>query len=105
MSVRKKAFFANAIFLMNAIGGFVAGVMIDFRLTAYVLVVALIFGIYQLTLRCPRCGQWIYKRRAKFLDMDFTYYGGNPVPRYCARCGQDLNQTSVEEPLSAPSRS
>ena len=91
MGIRKKAFCVWVILLTNVIGCFIAGILIDFRIWLYLTPTIMIAGsIYMKRfLRCPRCGESIYKRRIKFWGMDFTYYGGWPVPRRCAWCGMD----------------
>jgi len=92
MSVRKKAFCASSFLYVSFLVALVAG-MFDFRFFLYVApIVTLGSAIYMRTLRCPNCGQWIYKRRLKLRGSYFAYYGGNPAPRHCAWCGEDLNQ-------------
>jgi len=88
MSVRKKAFYAM-LFLWAS---FIGTAILNFQLCLYVEPFVMIgTAIYTITLRCPNCGQWIYKRGKRFLGADFIFYGGNPIPRCCAWCGQDLS--------------
>jgi ribosomal protein L37E len=97
MSVREKAFWANLIFVLGFVVAVIAFISIDRRLAFLWPIFGIGVMIYMLLLRCPRCGQWIYKRQTKILGLEFTYYGGNPVPRRCARCGQDLSQTVTDK--------
>jgi hypothetical protein len=52
-----------------------------------VLLLALIgYGVFQATLRCPRCGSLLVRRRVAGI----TVYA--PLaPRSCAKCGLDLD--------------
>jgi hypothetical protein len=95
MSVRRKAFFAFLLLWVSFLAVMIAGTF-DFRFVLYGGA-TLTFGfvVYTCTLRCPNCGQWIYKRRKKLWGMEAIYYGGNPVPRRCSWCGQDLSQTTM----------
>src|ERR1700720_4927985 len=90
MSVRRKAFLVLLSFWASL---FLGVAIFDSRF--FWISPFLMFGlmIYSITLRCPNCGQSIYKRRKKLWGMEAIYYGGNPVPRRCSRCGQDLSQT------------
>jgi hypothetical protein len=91
MSVRKKVFYAWLFVVVTFFGA----AMFDVRFFLYVgPILVLGAGIYTTTLRCPNCSQSIYKRRKKLWGMEAIYYGGNPVPRRCSWCGQDLSQTT-----------
>src|ERR1700719_719307 len=92
MSVRKKPFYAWLFVVVS----FVGTAMFDFRFFLYIEpVLVLGTGIYTTTLRCPNCRESIYKRRKKLWGMEAIYYGGNPLPRHCSWCGQDLSQTTT----------
>src|SRR5258708_35299762 len=100
MSVRRKAF----LVLLSFWASFFMGVAI-FDSRCFWISPFLMFGlmIYSITLRCPSCGQWIYKHRKELWGMEAIYYGVNPVPRRCSWFGQDLNEarkgtSSVGEP-------
>jgi hypothetical protein len=88
MGVRKKAFSALALAWMNFVGCALLGVWFDVRFFYLGGFAVLAAGAYGLTLRCPRCGERIYKRRLKFWGMEFVCWGGF-VPRRCAWCGRD----------------
>src|ERR1700723_798480 len=95
MSVRKKALFAHLILWVSFLTAMIAGTF-DFRFVWYgVPLLTFGYAIYARTLRCENCGQWIYKRRKKLWGMEAIYYGGNPVPRRCSWCGQDLSQATM----------
>lgn len=100
MSVRKKAicafWFVYGSFLLTAI----TGTLIDFRFFLYgepILVLGA--AVYMRGLRCPNCGESIYKRRKDFLGLEVVYYLGL-VPRRCAWCGQDLNRAGKASSLA-----
>jgi len=50
-------------------------------------------GIYLFSLRCPNCGAPIYKRRAKLLGVDLTYWGGLFLPTKCSQCAKELGSS------------
>jgi hypothetical protein len=87
MSLRKRAFIALALGMMNFVGGVVLGSMLDHRFWWIAGVSPVAAGLYLLTLRCDRCRTPMYKRRVKLLGMDFTYWGGFTIPRKCSNCG------------------
>lgn len=90
MSVRKRAIIALSLGLMNAIGFLWWGVLADSRLVWGAVVAIVVTGIYGLSLRCPKCGTPIAKRKVRVLGETFTYWGGFWVPRECSRCGAPL---------------
>ena len=92
--MRKKAFWSLAIFAVGLVASMLAFFSIDPRLWILWPIFAIGVMIYRHFLRCPRCGQSIYKRRKIFLGLEYTYYGVNLVPRRCGCCGQDLSQTA-----------
>jgi hypothetical protein len=92
-SVRRKALVAYAVVLLNG-AGLVAWGLVQSNWSGPAMVlgaVAIIAaGAYGLTLRCPRCGTPISKRKAKVMGVDVSYWGGFTVPRTCSKCGLDL---------------
>jgi predicted MFS family arabinose efflux permease len=90
MSIRKRAFVAIALGIMNFFGGVAGGSILDRRLWWIAGVAPVAAGLYLLTLRCRVCGTPIYKRRVKLLGMEFTYWGGFTIPQNCSNCGSSL---------------
>lgn len=90
MSVRKRAFLTIGLCVMNFFG---TALIFYWAAPGFVWLALgwpVAAGTYLLTLRCPRCGARIYKRRVKLCGMDFTYWGGPTIPKTCSRCGTDL---------------
>lgn len=60
----------------------------------WLVVVAMIVvaagGGYSMTLRCPRCGTPIFKRKRTVDGIELTYWGGFGIPRTCSHCGLRL---------------
>lgn len=59
-------------------------------LVAIGLIVGAAGGAYAMTLRCPRCGTPIFKRKRTIDGIEVTYWGGSWVPRTCSHCGLRL---------------
>jgi len=84
---------AAAALLLGIAGGTFFGMMMVTRSQDYVWLaggVPAAAGAYVILLRCPACGTSIARRRARWLGLDFTYWGGLWVPRRCSGCGRNL---------------
>jgi hypothetical protein len=89
MPVRKKAIYAIAIGFLNFVGFMILAKNVDEAFLFAAILVAAMAGLYSLTLRCPNCGNRIYKRKVRLFGEEFTYWGGF-VPKRCSHCGEEL---------------
>lgn len=63
-----------------------------------VLLLALIgYGVFQTTLRCPRCGSFLVRRRVAGISLYMPL-----APRSCAQCGLDLGSPAGGAQAGAP---
>lgn len=90
MSLRKRAFLANVLFLVGipATVGMFEIAAPRFAWLAVLWVAGA--GLYTLSLRCERCGTPMYKRRITLLGAEFSYWGGFTIPKNCSNCGKDF---------------
>ncbi len=89
MSIRKRAFLALFLVVIN-FGGFLAlATNINSTFIFPAILVPVGIGLYLLSLRCPYCGNRYYKRKTKLFGMEFTYWGGL-IPRHCSHCGKEI---------------
>jgi hypothetical protein len=93
-SPRKRAFYAIAIAVMNFFGFLILTLYAHSAFIWPTILVPVAVGLYLLSLRCPNCGNRIFKRKVKIFGEEFTYWGGFSVPRSCSRCNADLSARS-----------
>jgi hypothetical protein len=89
VSLRKRAIVAICLAGVNFLGFLALTTTIDARFIWPTILIPLMGGAYLLSLRCPKCGTPIYKRKATVFGETFSYWGGF-VPRRCSRCGDEL---------------
>jgi hypothetical protein len=88
-SPRKRAFFAIAVAFINFFGFLILTMNINGIFILPAILVPVGAGLYLLSLRCPNCGNRIYKRKVKLFGEEFTYWGGF-IPTRCAHCEHEL---------------
>jgi hypothetical protein len=88
MQLRTKARIVNGlVFLGTFLSVFVLA-LIDNKLILLVFMIPLAGFAYCIKfLRCQVCGEYMDKRKTKFLGAEFTYWGGWTIPKTCSRCG------------------
>src|SRR5215471_19572560 len=84
-SARKRAFYVIALAIMNFLGFMILTTNVHGIFFVPTILVPIGAGLYLLSLRCPNCGNRIYKRKVRVFGETFTYWGGF-VPRRCATC-------------------
>jgi hypothetical protein len=89
ISVRKRAFYAIAIAVLNFFGFLALTVNVNGVYIWPTILIPLVAGIYLLSLRCPSCGNRIYKRKVRIIGEGFTYWGGF-IPKQCSHCEKML---------------
>ena len=87
--IRQRLLAAYVLVLMNFIGGFRLGVLVDERLVFLGMAVVLALAAYVTLLRCPRCKHRVFKHEKMVGGLRWTYWGGNPFPRRCPVCDCD----------------
>ncbi|MGD0960981.1 MAG: hypothetical protein ABSB19_14340 [Methylomonas sp.] len=90
VSVRKKAFYALLFIFFSVFGSIGLIININSKFFMLAIVPAYCGGLYLLSLRCPSCGNRIYKRKAKVSGETVTYWGGFGIPTHCAHCNTKL---------------
>jgi hypothetical protein len=90
VAVKQKAWvlvFLSPIMWMGSLLYF----MVTRDLIGTILLLAITFAVIFCTyfLRCPVCGQHIYKRKVQIWGMEFSFWGGLPPDR-CANCDSPL---------------
>lgn len=88
-SVRKKAIYVIAFTLISFICFSPLVEMYNGKFFLLIFVIPVFSGLYLLTLRCPKCGNRIYKRKSVIFGEKFTYWGGF-VPKRCSHCNHEL---------------
>jgi uncharacterized membrane protein YfcA len=86
VSLRTRAFVAIVLVLASFLGSLGLTLYVDQEFVWLLLIITIVGGIYTLTLRCPICGNPMYKRRIQIWNMEFTYWGGFRIPKNCSRC-------------------
>jgi hypothetical protein len=85
-SVRKKSIYAMAIATLNFFGFIILATSISNFFAIFAVGAPFICGILLLSLRCPVCGQPMYKRKIRIFGEEITYWGGF-LPKRCSKCG------------------
>ena len=85
-SVRKKALYAIAIATLNFFGFMILATSVSNFFAIFAVGVPIICGIFLISLRCPVCGQLVYKRKTRLFGQEITYWGGF-LPKRCSKCG------------------
>jgi hypothetical protein len=85
--IRQRILIWEFIAAANAAGGGLAAALLHRGGLFVALGVPLVVGALTLFLRCPRCGTPVMKRRGKWQNMEWTYWGGLTAPRACSQCG------------------
>lgn len=89
MPIRKQAFLAIFLAVINFIGFLTLSTIIDSIFIWPAILIPVGIGLFLLTLRCPSCGHRYYKRKTKLFGIEFTYWGGL-IPRYCSHCKKEI---------------
>jgi hypothetical protein len=105
ISVRKRVIYALFIAITNFIGFVIGFVFLPKDIESiylpdnYILIyfVSVILTqvcsiLYIFSLRCPNCGNRIFKRRIKIFGNNFIYFGGINLPTYCNQCNYKLGE-------------
>lgn len=88
-SVRKRAIYVIAFAFISFIGFSPLVEMYNGKFFGLIFIIPVFSGLYLLTLRCPKCGNRIYKRKAVMFGETFNYWGGF-VPKRCSHCNHEL---------------
>jgi hypothetical protein len=102
--IRQQLLVAYAVILMNFVGGFGLGVLVDERLAFLGFAVMMAVALYVTLLRCPRCKHRVFKHETRVGGFRWTYWGGNPFPRRCQVCACDWSTTDCSSPTSNAER-
>ena len=89
-SLRRRSLYALLLALMNFVGFAFLTVNVSHAFAWPMVMIPAGAGLYLLTLRCPRCGTPIYKRRAKIGGIELTYWGGSRIPKRCSSCAAEI---------------
>jgi hypothetical protein len=87
MTVRQRYFWSTA--LIGALLIVTAAVVsatgeIGFLLIPFILLP--FYGLFQFTLRCKHCGEFIGRKKTRFGGIEFWTWGFT-APKHCSRCG------------------
>jgi hypothetical protein len=85
MTIRMRALLLWLLVYANFTAGAAFAFWIDDRLAAVSFTATFVFAILLATVRCPRCRQYVFKKRATFAGTEWDYWGGR-VPKSCAKC-------------------
>ena len=93
LSIRQKALLAEVLLMANllsAVTSAARGLPRYFVIGGFIG--AFVFGIYLLSLRCPKCGRRVVKNELHVPGFRTLIW--NPFPRkHCSKCGSDLTET------------
>lgn len=90
VSLRKRAYYTIAIAAINFLGFLMLTVTISQIFIWPTILVPFGAGLYLLSLRCPKCGNRIYKRKVRIFGEEFIYWGGIFVPKRCSHCNTEF---------------
>lgn len=88
-SLRRRSLYALFLAGSNFIGFAFLTVNVSHAFGWLMVLIPLGAGLYLLSLRCPRCGTPIYKRKATVAGIELTYWGGW-IPRRCSSCSAEI---------------
>jgi hypothetical protein len=86
--VRKKALVLVFLMVTNLVGGLGLALAVDARLIWIAVILPALFGLLLATLRCPRCGEAVFRRKAVVRAGESTLSFG--IPGACSKCGVEL---------------
>ncbi len=81
------AWFASFFLLGFGVWSFQAG---HLMIIVYLVLSALVYGIYAFTVRCPRCGSPILLKPVRLFRVQI-YYWSLVAPERCRQCGETLS--------------
>jgi hypothetical protein len=90
--VRKRLLAAYAIIVLNGFGGFGLSELVDRRIFIVALAIVVATSVYVALMRCPRCRKHIFRRVRNIGGVEWTSWGGAPLPHFCRHCGWDLTK-------------
>lgn len=99
IAIRKRIIATEFVMILNLFSGVAAASYVDERLFWLGFGVVVLAGSYLATLRCPRCGFGVFKRRKRFAGATWTYGQGFPLPRNCFRCNFDFSSDDRPDPV------
>jgi hypothetical protein len=89
--VRKKMIVLHLLVLVNFIGGFGLWAMTDQQVWFLIGMIACSTAALVLSsLRCPRCHNFVFRHHVRLGGVQWTYWGGNPLPKRCGACKWDF---------------
>ncbi len=90
VSLRRRSLYALLLAGLNFIGFGVLTVNVSHAFGWPMVLIPVGAGLYLLSLRCPRCGAPIYKRKMTLVGIELTYWGGWRIPRRCSSCAAEI---------------
>lgn len=90
VSLRRRSLYALLLAGLNFIGFAILTVNVSHAFGWPMVLIPVVAGLYLLSLRCPRCGTPIYKRKATLAGIELTYWGGWRIPRRCSSCTAEI---------------
>jgi hypothetical protein len=88
-SLRRRAFYALFLAATNFLGFLILTVNVNQAFIWPTILIPAGAGLYLVSLRCPRCGTPIYKKKTRVAGIELTYWGGW-IPRRCSSCGTEI---------------
>lgn len=85
--IRKKLIILAFVAVVNFMGGLVWSERLN-SITPGVIGLSITIACAAVmgTMRCPRCGTPVLKRRVRCAGMEWTYWGGFLAPKWCSTC-------------------
>lgn len=90
MSLRKKAYAAIGVSVLNFLGFLGITFQYDQRLVFVGTAVVAAAAMYMMSLRCPHCNSPVLRKRIRVLGESFLYWSPF-VPDRCPNCDHDLH--------------